>query len=48
VYVHLMGLAIVRLEWSMKARIWSRKSSSEVKLPRLSSLRTRILSQIST
>src|SRR5258708_942674 len=32
----------------MKARIWSRKSWSERKLPRLSSLRTRILSQIST
>src|SRR5213595_1186896 len=32
----------------MKAKIWSRKSSSDRKLPRLSSLRTRILSQIST
>ena len=28
--------------------MWSRKSSSEGKFPRLSSLRTRILSQIST
>ncbi len=32
----------------MKAKIWSCKSSSEVRLPRLRSLRTRILSQIST
>src|SRR5947207_1902752 len=32
----------------MKARIWSRKSWSETKFPRLSSLRTRMLSQIST
>src|SRR5437660_231319 len=32
----------------MKAKIWSRKSFSERKLPRLRSLRTKILSQIST
>src|SRR6266702_1977323 len=32
----------------MKARIWSRRSASERKLPRLSNLRTRRLSQIST
>jgi len=41
VYVHLIGLAIVRLSYSMNARMWSRKSESLVKLPRLSSWRTR-------
>jgi hypothetical protein len=37
--VHLVGFAMVRLESSMQARIWSRTFSREVKVPRLSSVR---------
>ena len=46
-YVHLNGLAIVLLKEAMKARIRSRKSSTDVKLPRLSNRRTKMLNQSS-
>lgn len=45
--IQLMGFAIVRLEEAMKARIWSRTSSSDVQWPCVTSVRTKILSSIS-
>lgn len=44
--VHLNGLANVRLKYSMNAKIFSRRSDSEVKSPRLIARRTRMLNQI--
>jgi hypothetical protein len=41
------GLAMARLKWAMNASIRCLRCASEVKLPRRSSLRTRMENQIS-
>jgi hypothetical protein len=46
-YVHLNGLAIVLLKSAMKARMRWRKSSTDVKFPRFSNRRTKMLNQSS-
>ena len=46
-YVHLNGLAQVVLKYSMNASTRSLRSSTDLKLPRLSSLRTRMLNHSS-
>jgi hypothetical protein len=46
-YVHLNGLAIILLKEAMKARIRSRKSSTDVQWPRLSNRRPIMLHQSS-
>lgn len=48
VEVHVRGVAIVALEEAMKAWIQSRTSSRKGKWPRLRSVRTRMLNQMST
>ena len=47
-YVHRKTLAIVLLKYSMKAESFSRRLAVEVKFPRLSTRRPRMLNQIST
>ena len=47
VNVHLNGFAKVRLKYSIKAKIFARRSAADVKFPRLITRRTRILNQIS-
>ena len=46
-YVHLNGLAIVALKYAIKPNIRVCKSATEVKLARLSNLRTKMLNHIS-